>query len=84
MRQVYKKEPVGRVRRGRRKTVTLHVSPDLVLQEVHVTVEQSVGRRQNSHRLHSRSSFQLTLHGHVCKTCQTEVATLTEISVQWA
>lgn len=63
-------------------THTQHVSPDLVLQEVHIAVKQSVGGRQNSHRLHPRSSLQLTLHGHVGKTGQPKVAAFTEISNQ--
>ncbi len=61
-------------------THTQHVSPDLVLQEVHVAVKQSVGGRQNSHRLHPRSTLQLALHRHVRKTGQPEVAAFTEIS----
>lgn len=56
--------------------------PDLVLQEVHVAVKQSVGRRQNSHRLHPRSSLQLALNRHVGKTGQPEVIAFTEISNQ--
>lgn len=56
--------------------------PDLVLQEVHVAVKQSVGRRQNSHRLHPRSTLQLALHGHVGKTSQPEVTAFPEISNQ--
>lgn len=47
---------------------------------MHVAVKQSVGGTQNSHRLHPRSSFQLTLHGHVGETGQTKVAAFTEIS----
>lgn len=58
------------------------VSPDLVLQEMHVAVKQSVGGTQNSHWLHPRASFQLTLHGHVGETGQAEVAAFTEISVK--
>ena len=59
-----------------------HVSPDLVLQEVHVAVKQRVGGGQDSHRLHPRSSLELTLHGHVCKTGQPKVAAFTEISAE--
>lgn len=63
-----------------RQQVRKHISPDLVLQEVHVAVKQSVGGAQNSHRLHPRSSFQFTLHRHVSKTRQAKVASFTEIS----
>lgn len=56
--------------------------PDLVLQEVHVAVEQSVGGRQNPHRLHPRSSLQLILHRHVSETGQPKVTAFTEISTQ--
>lgn len=63
-------------------THSMCLLPDLVLQEVHVAVKQSVGRRQNSHRFHPRSSLQLALHGHVGKTSQPEVTAFTEISTQ--
>ena len=61
-----------------------YVSPDLVLQEVHVAVEQSVGGRQNSHRLHPRPSLQLALHRHVRETGQPKVGAFAKISSQGA
>lgn len=61
-----------------------YVSPDLVLQEVHVAVEQSVGGRQNSHRLHPRPSLQFALHRHVRETGQPKVGAFTKISSQGA
>lgn len=57
-------------------------SPDLVLQEMHVAVEQRVGGTQDSHRLHPGAPFQLALHGHVGEAGQAEVAALAEISVR--
>lgn len=54
----------------------------MVLQEVHVAVQQGVGRRQDSHRLHPRTALQLTLHRHVCKARQPKVTSFTKISKQ--
>lgn len=54
--------------------------PDLVFQEVHVAVQQRIGRRQNSYRLHPGSSLQLIVHRHVSKAGQPEVTAFAKIS----
>lgn len=56
--------------------------PDLVLQETHVAIQQSVGRRQNAHRLHPCPPFHGALHRHVGKAGQAEVAAFTEVAVR--
>lgn len=54
--------------------------PNLVLQKVHVAVEQGVGRRENAHGLHPRAALQLALHRHVGKAGQAEEGALPEIA----
>lgn len=54
--------------------------PNLVLQEVHVPVEQGVGGREDAHRLHPGTALQLALHGHVGKAGQAEEGTLSKIA----
>lgn len=54
--------------------------PNLVLQEVHVPVEQGVGGREDAHGLHSCTPFQLTFHGHIGKAGQAEERPLSKVA----
>lgn len=54
--------------------------PNLVLQEVHVAVEQGVGWREDAHGLHAGATLQLTLYGHVGKAGQSEKGPLPEVA----
>lgn len=54
--------------------------PNLVLQEVHVPVQQGVGRREDAHRLHACTPLQLTLHRHVGEAGQAEEGPFPEIA----
>lgn len=54
--------------------------PNLVLQKVHVAVEQGVGWREDAHRLHPSASLQLALHRHVGKAGQAKEGTLPKIA----
>lgn len=54
--------------------------PDLVLQEVHVPIQQCVGRGENAHGLHAGTTLQLTLHRHVGKAGQAKTEPFPEIT----
>ena len=56
-------------------------SPDLVLQEAHVAVQQGVGGGQDAHRLHPGAALHRALHRHVGETRQAEVAPLPEVTM---
>lgn len=52
-----------------------------MLQEAHITVEQSVRRRQDPYRLHPRPPLHRALHCHVGKAGEAKVAALPEVAV---
>lgn len=54
--------------------------PNLVLQEVHVPVEQGVGRGEHAHGLHAGAALQLALHRHVGEAGQAEEGPLPEVA----
>ena len=55
-------------------------APNLVLQEVHVPVQQGVGWRQDAHGLHPGATLQLAFHRHVGEAGQAEEGPLPEIA----
>lgn len=54
--------------------------PNLVLQEVHIAVQQRVGWREDTHRLHPGTTLQLAFHRHVGKAGQAKEGPLPKIA----
>lgn len=55
--------------------------PNLSLEELHMSVKQSVRRCQYTNRLHACTTLQATFNRHVLKTRQTKHVLLSEVSV---
>lgn len=67
-------------RQGMARPIPKGNLPDLVLQEVHVPIQQCVGRGENAHGLHAGTTLQLTLHRHVGKAGQAKTEPFPEIT----